>query len=67
MYLIGPITAVVVPLLLKKTFLKGPTWSMELLPYKMPSPRVVLHRMVERMVIGSAGRDADLAAVAVVV
>ena len=50
MYLIGPITAVVVALLLKKTFLKGPTppFVMELPPYKMPSARVVLHRMVER-------------------
>ena len=50
MYLIGPITAAVVALLLKKTFLKGPTppFVMELPPYKIPSARVVLHRMVER-------------------
>jgi ferrous iron transport protein B len=50
MYLIGPITAVVVALLLKKTFLKGPTppFVMELPPYKIPSVRVVLHRMLER-------------------
>jgi ferrous iron transport protein B len=50
MYLIGPITAVVVALLLKKTFLKGPTppFVMELPPYKVPSARVVLLRMVER-------------------
>jgi len=50
MYLIGPITAVVVALLLKKTFLKGPTppFVMELPPYKIPSARVVLHRMLER-------------------
>lgn len=50
MYLVGPLTAVVVALLLKKTLLRGatPPFVMELPPYKIPSARVVLHRMVER-------------------
>jgi ferrous iron transport protein B len=50
MYLVGPLTAIVVALLLKKTLLRGatPPFVMELPPYKIPSARVVLHRMVER-------------------
>ena len=50
MYLIGPLTAIIVAFLLKKTFLKGPTppFVMELPPYKVPAARVVFYRMVER-------------------
>ncbi len=50
MYLIGPIVAAVVALLLKRSVFRGapPPFVMELPPYKWPSPRVVLHRMVDR-------------------
>ncbi|MEX0937546.1 MAG: ferrous iron transport protein B [Pirellulales bacterium] len=50
MYLVGVVTAVVVALLLKRTLLRGetPPFVMELPSYKLPSPSIVLHRMVER-------------------
>jgi ferrous iron transport protein B len=50
MYLVGIVAAVLVALVLKRTLLRGatPPFVMELPPYKFPSPRLVLHRMVER-------------------
>ncbi len=50
MYLVGIVAAVVVALVLKRTLLRGatPPFVMELPPYKIPSPALVLHRMVER-------------------
>jgi ferrous iron transport protein B len=50
MYLVGIVTAVMVALVLKKTLLRGatPPFVMELPPYKIPSPSIVLHRMFER-------------------
>jgi ferrous iron transport protein B len=50
MYLVGVVAAVVVALVLKRTLLRGatPPFVMELPPYKFPSPRLVVHRMVER-------------------
>jgi len=50
MYLVGIVTAVFVALLLKRTILRGPTppFVMELPSYKLPSPGVVAHRIVER-------------------
>jgi ferrous iron transport protein B len=50
MYLVGIVTAVVVALLLKRTLLKGPTppFVLELPSYKMPSPRTVFFRIVDR-------------------
>jgi ferrous iron transport protein B len=50
MYLVGIVAAVVVALILKRTLLRGatPPFVMELPPYKIPSPVLVLHRMLER-------------------
>ena len=50
MYLVGIVAAVIVALVLKRTVLRGatPPFVMELPPYKLPSPTLVLHRMVER-------------------
>jgi len=50
MYLVGVIAAVIVALILKRTLLRGetPPFVMELPPYKVPSPRLVLERMVDR-------------------
>jgi ferrous iron transport protein B len=50
MYLVGVIAAVIVALVLKRTLLRGetPPFVMELPPYKVPSPRLVLERMVDR-------------------
>jgi ferrous iron transport protein B len=50
MYLVGIVAAAMVALLLKRTMLRGPTpaFVMELPPYKFPSPRLVIERMVER-------------------
>src|SRR6185295_13713506 len=50
MYSIGAIVAIGVAWLLKKTVLRGetPPFVMELPSYKMPSARIVLHRMAER-------------------
>ncbi len=50
MYMVGIVTAVLVAWLLKRTLLRGatPPFVMELPPYKIPSPRIVLYRMVER-------------------
>ena len=50
MYMVGIVTAVFVALLLKKTLLRGetPPFVMELPPYKIPSARIVLQRMLER-------------------
>jgi ferrous iron transport protein B len=50
MYLVGVIAAVAVALILKRTLLRGetPPFVMELPPYKAPSPRLVLERMVDR-------------------
>jgi ferrous iron transport protein B len=69
MYLIGPATAVVVALLLKKTFLRGatPPFVMELPPYKLPGARIVLHRMFERGWAFIARAGTLIVAVAVVV
>ncbi len=50
MYLVGIIAAVVTALLLKRTLLRGPTppFVMELPAYKLPSPRTVFFRMIDR-------------------
>jgi ferrous iron transport protein B len=50
MYSIGIVAAVVVAFVLKKTFLRGdtPPFVMELPSYKIPSVRVVLHRVFDR-------------------
>ncbi|HEY2841034.1 MAG TPA: ferrous iron transport protein B [Pirellulales bacterium] len=50
MYLVGIVTAVFVALILKRTILRGPTppFVMELPSYKLPSPGVVTHRILER-------------------
>jgi ferrous iron transport protein B len=50
MYLVGIVAAAIVALVLKRTMLRGPTpaFVMELPPYKFPSPRLVLERMIER-------------------
>jgi ferrous iron transport protein B len=50
MYLVGPIVAVGVTLLLRMTVLKGPkpVFLMELPPYRLPDWRVVFHRLMER-------------------
>jgi ferrous iron transport protein B len=50
MYLIGIVTAVIVSWALHKTLLRGeaPPFVMELPGYKVPSPRNVLQRMLER-------------------
>lgn len=50
MYLVGLVTAAIVALAMRKTFLRGPTppFVMELPAYRWPSPWVVLHRMFER-------------------
>ncbi len=49
-YLLGILVAAVVALLLKRTLLRGapPPFVMELPSYKWPSPRMVLHRMLDR-------------------
>jgi ferrous iron transport protein B len=50
MYTVGITAAVCVAFLLKRTLLRGPTpaFVMELPAYKVPSLRIVLHRMLER-------------------
>jgi ferrous iron transport protein B len=50
MYLVGVVAAVIVALILKRTLLRGetPPFVMELPPYKIPSPRLVLERMFDR-------------------
>jgi ferrous iron transport protein B len=50
MYLLGIIIAPIIALLLKRTLLRGqaPIFVLELPPYKMPTLRGVLHRMVDR-------------------
>jgi ferrous iron transport protein B len=50
MYLVGIVVAAGVALVLKRTLFRGaaPPFLMELPPYKRPSLRVVLHRMLER-------------------
>jgi ferrous iron transport protein B len=50
MYLLGIVVAAAVALALKRTLLRGaaPPFLMELPVYKWPSPRIVLHRMLDR-------------------
>ncbi|QEH32692.1 Ferrous iron transport protein B [Aquisphaera giovannonii] len=50
MYAVGIVVAAVAALILKRTLLRGeaPSFLMEMPPYKWPSPRVVVHRMLER-------------------
>jgi ferrous iron transport protein B len=50
MYMVGAIAAIAVAWLLKTTLLRGetPPFVMELPSYKVPSLRVVIHRMAER-------------------
>jgi ferrous iron transport protein B len=50
MYLIGLVVAPLVAFVLKRTLLRGetPVFVMEMPVYKWPSPRMVLHRMVDR-------------------
>lgn len=53
LYALGILAAILVALLLKKTLLRGeaPLFLMELPSYKWPSPRNVLHRVLERAVV----------------
>jgi ferrous iron transport protein B len=48
MYLVGIVVAIPVAFVLKKTLLRGdtPSFLVELPPYRVPSARVVLHRML---------------------
>ncbi len=50
LYVLGVVTAALVALVLKRTAFRGPTppFVMELSPFKWPSARVVLYRMVDR-------------------
>ena len=50
MYLVGPIVAIPVALVLRRFVLKGPkpTFLMELPPYRTPNWQTVLHRLIER-------------------
>lgn len=50
LYVLGIVTAVVVALILKRTLLPGdtPPFVMELPSYKVPDPRIVVYRMLER-------------------
>lgn len=50
MYLLGIVVAAGAALVLKRTLLRGatPPFVMELPSYKWPSPRVIVHRMLER-------------------
>ncbi len=50
MYALGIVTAAIVAWILKRTIFRGPTppFVMELPPYKRPSARLVLHRMVSQ-------------------
>jgi ferrous iron transport protein B len=50
LYLLGIVIAALVALLLKRTLLRGgaPPFLMEMPTYQWPSPRVVLHRMLDR-------------------
>lgn len=50
MYLVGILAAVAVAFTLKRTLLRGPTppFVLELPSYKMPSPRTVIYRMLDR-------------------
>lgn len=50
MYCVGAVVAIPIAAILKKTVLKGPTQSflMELPSYKLPSPRIVFHRVFEQ-------------------
>ena len=59
MYLVGIITAVAVALVLKRTLLRGatPPFVMELPPYKIPGPRIVMHCMLDRGWASSAARE----------
>ena len=69
MYLTGIVAATVVAVVLKKTLLRGPTppFVMELPSYKMPDPRVVLHRVFDRGWSFVRGAGTMIVAVAVVV
>jgi ferrous iron transport protein B len=53
LYLLGIVAAVAVALLLKRTLLRGgtPLFFMELPSYKCPSPRTVLLRVVDRVLV----------------
>ncbi|MGO9598850.1 MAG: ferrous iron transport protein B [Isosphaeraceae bacterium] len=50
LYLLGIVIAAAVALVLKRTLLRGgaPPFLMEMPSYQWPSPRVVVHRMLER-------------------
>ncbi len=50
MYVLGLVVAALAALVLKRTILRGqtPPFVMELPTYKWPSPRVIVHRMLER-------------------
>ncbi len=69
MYLVGIVTAVFVAWILKRTLLRGatPPFVMELPPYKIPSIKIVVHRMLERGWQFIARAGTIILAVAVVV
>lgn len=69
MYALGTITALAMALLFKKTLFAGPrpAFIMELPPYHMPQPKVVLREMWDRSKLFLAGAGTTIFAVCVVI
>ncbi|MBC7351220.1 MAG: ferrous iron transporter B, partial [Thermogutta sp.] len=69
LYVLGVVTAVTVALLLKRTIFRGrsPTFVIELPSYKWPSPRTVILRVWERVVVFLRNAGTIIAAISVLV
>jgi ferrous iron transport protein B len=69
LYVLGVVTAVTVALLLKRTIFRGrsPTFVIELPSYKWPSPRTVILRVWERLVVFLRNAGTIIAAISVLV
>jgi len=69
LYVLGVVTAVTVALLLKRTIFRGrsPTFVIELPSYKWPSPRTVVLRVWERVVVFLRNAGTIIAAISVLV
>ena len=69
MYALGTVTALAMALLFKKTLLAGPrpTFIMELPPYHMPQPRVILRAMWDRSKLFLTGAGTTIFAVCIIV
>ncbi|ASV72908.1 Ferrous iron transport protein B [Thermogutta terrifontis] len=69
LYVLGVATAVTVALLLKRTIFRGrsPTFVIELPSYKWPSPRTVILRVWERVVVFLRNAGTIIAAISVLV